>query len=240
MVKLEFDAVMAGSMAIGVRVEKARLKNAHASVRDGVIVIRLPRWMGKRAASAAADNLYKRMRRAIEKNPGRFLADKTLGFGDGQVTEVGGRRLSIRLINGRKRYAARLSGDSVLVYAPDGYDARIVSRLASKVVARAAKPYVEERIVRINAAHFGSVLSGVVVRDNSVIWGSCSPNNRISINLKLLYAPESVLDYVIAHELAHTRVRNHSKRFWDEVARAAPNYRDARKWLKDSSHLIKP
>ena len=236
---MEFDAIAVGDRVICVRVERARLRNAHAGMRGGAIVIRLPLWMKEREAGSTAESLYRRIKRAIEKDPGRFLAGRNLEFRDGNVTSVAGRQLSIMVMKGARRYMARLSGDSVLVYAPDNYDERIVSRLAAKAVARAALPYLEERIARINSKHFNSVLGSVRVRDNSVVWGSCSPNNDLSINLKLLYAPENVLDYVITHELAHTKVRSHSKRFWDSVAVAMPGYKEARRWLRESSHLIK-
>ncbi len=236
---MEFDAIAVGDRVICVRVERARLRNAHAGMRGGAIVIRLPLWMRGREAGSTAESLYKRIKRTIEKNPGRFLAGRNLEFRDGNVTNVAGRQLSIMVMKGARRYMTRLSGDSVLVYAPDNYDERIVSRLVAKTVARAALPYLKERIARINSKHFNSVLGSVRVRDNSVVWGSCSPNNDISINLKLLYAPENVLDYVIAHELAHTKVRSHSKRFWDSVAVAMPGYKEARRWLRESSHLIK-
>jgi predicted metal-dependent hydrolase len=51
-------------------------------------------------------------------------------------------------------------------------------------------------------------------------------------------APEPVIDYVIVHELAHLRVRNHSSQFWDLLEKLMPEYRQARAWLKQNGHLL--
>jgi predicted metal-dependent hydrolase len=63
-------------------------------------------------------------------------------------------------------------------------------------------------------------------------WGSCSADNVIRLNWKLIMAPLPVLDYVVAHELSHIRHKDHSARFWAFLARAMPNYQMHRKALR--------
>jgi len=63
-------------------------------------------------------------------------------------------------------------------------------------------------------------------------WGSCTGRGVVRLNWRLVQAPESVLDYVIAHELAHLLHMNHSPAFWAEVARLYPGWQGARQWLK--------
>lgn len=63
-------------------------------------------------------------------------------------------------------------------------------------------------------------------------WGSCGPSNDININWLLALAPESVLEYVVVHELCHIRERNHSARFWALVAEHLPHWQGERRWLK--------
>lgn len=63
-------------------------------------------------------------------------------------------------------------------------------------------------------------------------WGSCNAAGVIRLNWRLILAPEAVLDYVIAHELAHLRHMNHSAAFWLETERLCPAWRPARQWLK--------
>ena len=59
-------------------------------------------------------------------------------------------------------------------------------------------------------------------------WGSCSREGRVRLNWRLVHFEPAVIDYVIAHELAHLRELNHSPRFWNEVARLLPGYEAAR------------
>ena len=53
------------------------------------------------------------------------------------------------------------------------------------------------------------------IRNQKTIWGSCSSNNNIYLNAKLIHLPNDLLDYVLLHELVHTEIKNHSKMFWD-------------------------
>ena len=69
-------------------------------------------------------------------------------------------------------------------------------------------------------------------------WGSCSGKDVISYSFRLIYAPKEVVEYVVVHELAHTKHKNHSKAFWEEVARFAPDYKLRRKWLKEKGALM--
>ena len=57
----------------------------------------------------------------------------------------------------------------------------------------------------------------VTIRNQKTRWGSCSHHNNISLNVNLVRLPQQLQDYVILHELVHTRIKNHSKRFWLEV-----------------------
>ncbi len=69
-------------------------------------------------------------------------------------------------------------------------------------------------------------------------WGSCGPDGRIRISRLLLRAPLEVLDYVLAHEIAHLKIRNHSARFWALVEEIFPGYSKHRKWLKDFGYQL--
>jgi len=78
----------------------------------------------------------------------------------------------------------------------------------------------------------------VSVRNQSSRWGSCSRRGTISLNWRLIQAPQFVSDYIVYHELAHVKEMNHSARFWQEVARLCPTFQQAERWLKRHSELL--
>lgn len=88
------------------------------------------------------------------------------------------------------------------------------------------------------AREHGARVTRVVVRNQKSRWGSCSYNGTISLNWRLIQLPAPVRDYIIVHELMHLRELNHSKRFWNHVERACPNYQGAEDWLKQNSGLV--
>ncbi len=69
-------------------------------------------------------------------------------------------------------------------------------------------------------------------------WGSCSPDNRLSFNWKLVMAREACVDYVVAHELLHIKEKNHSRRFWGALESVMPDYRECKDWLDENGHLL--
>ena len=70
-------------------------------------------------------------------------------------------------------------------------------------------------------------------------WGVCTADNAIRYSYRLLYVPKPVLEYVVVHELAHVRHKNHSKLFWAEVEKYVPDWKTKRKWLKIHSALTR-
>jgi len=77
------------------------------------------------------------------------------------------------------------------------------------------------------------------VRSQKSRWGSCSRRGTISLNWRLIQTPDFVRDYIILHELAHLREMNHSPRFWRAVIEFCPGYRDAERWLRAHSDILR-
>lgn len=108
-----------------------------------------------------------------------------------------------------------------------------VQRIAlEKRYIAAAKEYFPKR-----AAYFvqftGGSYNRISIRDQKTRWGSCSARGTLSFNWRLMLAPPTIADYVIVHELCHLTYMNHSADFWRKVESVYPDYRTARKWLKD-------
>jgi predicted metal-dependent hydrolase len=87
----------------------------------------------------------------------------------------------------------------------------------SREIDRAvAKRVLSSRLQNL-AQKYGFTYNTVTIRDQHTRWGSCSGKDNISLNMKLLRLPDELINYVLLHELVHTRVRNHGKLFWAEM-----------------------
>jgi len=95
---------------------------------------------------------------------------------------------------------------------------------------REALRFFRERVAVLSPALVFSA-SKVGLSDARTRWGSCGANGRVLLNWRLMLLPPHLVDYVVAHELAHLRELNHSPRFWDIVASLYPHHRSARREL---------
>lgn len=96
---------------------------------------------------------------------------------------------------------------------------------------RQARPYLLERLA-VHAARAGIPVPPLRLSDARTRWGSLSAKGVVSLNWRLMKAPPELIDYVICHELAHFRQRNHSPAFWREVEALYPDWRRARAALR--------
>lgn len=106
-----------------------------------------------------------------------------------------------------------------------------VERRVADWLRRTAKKEIGQRAPR-KAQELGREIARVTVRDTRSRWGSCTATGNLSFSWRLLLAPEFVLDYVVAHEVAHLAEMNHSRRFWDLVAGLTGNVERAKAWLQ--------
>ena len=88
------------------------------------------------------------------------------------------------------------------------------------------------------AREMGTAYRSVSVTSAKTRWGSCSYHNALHYSFRVLYAPREVIEYIVVHELAHTKHKDHSKAFWDFVQAFVPDWREKRKWLKTHGVLM--
>jgi len=100
-----------------------------------------------------------------------------------------------------------------------------------RALRRLAVQELPPRVLELAGAA-GIEVSRISVRNQRTRWGSCSRRGMISLNWRLVQAPDSVRDYIIQHELAHRRHMNHSAAYWAEVARLCPGWELAEAWIK--------
>jgi len=102
---------------------------------------------------------------------------------------------------------------------------------------REAKKVISRR-VEWHARKAGLEYNRIKMTDAKKRWGSCSPKANLNFSWRLVMAPIRVIDYVVAHELAHLRHRSHSNDFWGTVAVMVPGYEASIEWLKINNDVL--
>lgn len=95
-----------------------------------------------------------------------------------------------------------------------------------------ARTLAHERLEYFNQ-FYNFTYNTVRIKSHLTRWGSCSSKGNLNFNYKIALLPPELADYIIAHELCHLGEFNHSRKFWDLVARTVPNYTELRKKLKE-------
>ena len=103
--------------------------------------------------------------------------------------------------------------------------------LLLKLDLPAANQKLIDRFLYLSSQH-KFTFNRLTIRNQKTRWGSCSTRNNISLNIKLAILSEELMDYVIFHELVHTRIKNHSQKFWTELARYVDNPKQVARELK--------
>jgi predicted metal-dependent hydrolase len=104
----------------------------------------------------------------------------------------------------------------------------------TKIDFLAKNQYLVKRCKELAQQHQFNI-GKISLKRQKTIWGSCSSRNDISLNSNLAFLSDELIDYVILHELAHTRVKNHSNKFWNELKIVLPNAKTLDKELKNHS-----
>ena len=92
--------------------------------------------------------------------------------------------------------------------------------------------------VKYYAEIMGVTYGRITIRNQKTRWGSCSSKGNLNFNCLLMLMPDKVLDYVVVHELWHLKQMNHSKKFWKEVERYMPDYKNYKKWLNENGGAL--
>jgi len=206
---------------LSVRVNRrARRISLRVDPADGRVVLVLPasraRAEGLRFAATKAAWLLARLDDVPPRQP----------FSDGAIAPLLGRPhvvrhdprgSGVRVADGAIRVAGR--AEHMARRLKDWLKLEARRDLSARALAAAAR--IEEKVTR------------VTVRESRTRWGSCTRTGRLSFCWRLIFAPEHVIDYVVAHEVAHLRHMNHGPRFWRLVRELCPGHAEARAWLSE-------
>lgn len=112
-----------------------------------------------------------------------------------------------------------------------------IRKTVSKILRKQAKAYLPRRIDFL-AEKYSFNFEKLRFSHTGTRWGSCSSSGTISLNIALMNLPHHLIDYVIIHELCHTRQMNHSSKFWQEVEKYCPDYKKYVQEIKQFSPTI--
>lgn len=199
------------------RSSRARRLSLRVSQLDGRVTLTLPTTLPLSAAHTflAAQDSWLRHHLGGLSEPCPVI--------EGCALPVLGRPRTIR--RGAVR-AARIEDDAIIIPPAGPVGPRVKAALL--LLARSV---FDARVTHF-ATHARRTPGPITLRDPRGRWGSCAGNGRLMFSWRLMLAPAEVLDYVVAHEVAHLVRMDHSPAFWAEVARLYPDHRAQRHWLR--------
>ena len=186
---------------------------------DGVLITIPSRTAfdeGVRAAERNADWIMQRLDAAPPRIP----------FADGAVIPFLGREHTIRR-QPKAPVSVRVEAGEIVVAGPAG----LLPGRIDRWLRQQARCEISARVAD-KTARLGRPANRITLRDTRSRWGSCSARANLSFCWRLVMAPEAVLDYVVAHEVAHLAVPNHGPQFWQTVSTLTDEVESPRRWLR--------
>jgi len=212
---MEVDALLIMALAILVWL--------HGKAAGWVLLSGLLRY-----AFVAAGWLAPWLERALARQQPEALGLARPGF-----AWHGGEAIELRIVEARRTSAGWNAG-ALELRAPDRVGAASALERWYRSSARDAIAASIER----QAEAIGVEPKALAVRDQRTRWGSCSSRGTLSFSWRLILAPPAILDYVVAHEVAHLRELNHRPRFWRLVDTLVPDVDKSMRWLSENGTLL--
>ncbi|GIV33916.1 MAG: hypothetical protein KatS3mg031_1451 [Chitinophagales bacterium] len=222
---------------VPVYIIREKRNYARASITKKGLIIRIPRFMNRNEAGHHITSFRQWAVRKLEEAP-YIYKSSSRDFYTGRVIALRDKAfiLDLRFAD-RKTSSALLKENKIIITLSSSLTLpqmeNQIIRLINKCIGEVFYPWLLDRLRYLNARflpekHFKQLR----LKYLHSVWGSCSHDGNITISTRLLFAPDSVIDYVLVHELVHLFVPNHSQRFWDKVARILPDYAQSEHWLK--------
>ncbi|MEL6060867.1 MULTISPECIES: M48 family metallopeptidase [unclassified Methylobacterium] len=201
----------------------ARRITLRVSAATGEVVITLPSRTAVNTAQRFAASHAGWIAARLARLPERVL------FAPGASLPLRGEPHCVRLQGARGGVRIeREAGEPVIAVACDPAH---VARRIRDFLTREARRDLTEAVERY-APRLGQRPVRMTLRDTRSRWGSCTARGELNFSWRLILAPPMVLDYLVAHEMAHLREMNHSPRFWTLLRDLCPHVDAAEAWLK--------
>lgn len=217
----------------------------HEGVKFRVVLRRRPtaRRLTLRVSSATAEvvmTLPARTSLAVARtfavSHGGWIAMRLAKVPDRVAFEAGA-ELPLRGVPHRILHRSERSGVTLVTEAENGPALSVACEAPH--LPRRVRDFLEREVrkdLARSVSHYTEKLGQgpkrITVRDTRSRWGSCTARGELNFSWRLILAPPLVLDYLVAHEMAHLREMNHSSRFWSLVGSLCPHVEEAERWLK--------
>jgi len=235
--------VVLGGQLCHFRLRRAHRRTIGFQIDDQGLTVSAPRWVSLRAIEEAILEKERWIRSKLAQWQDWRARHGThrLRWVEGARLPFLGEGLTLRLrasSHGNATAAVQVGRDLALALpigaseaevraaAQDWYRNEAVQILGERVQLLATRGAVRPFIWKLSSAR--------------TQWGSCNEDGRIRLNWRLVFFPIPVIDYVVAHELAHLKELNHGPPFWQEVERLLPEFRTARDRIKDEELAALP
>lgn len=223
---------------LGYALRRARRKTIGLHIRDTGLAIQAPAWATRAQIEEAIRHKTAWIRSKLADRDRRLeqLALQASQWRHGGRIPYLGVAIELRLDGAQAaRYegdpAAPADGDRLFLPLPEGADAGRIQERAQAWLQTRARTDFDARLRRC-LAQAGQTIAGWGLSSAQGRWGSCTSSRRIRLNWRLIHFAPSLIDYVIAHEVAHLKEMNHGPGFWREVERLCPDFRAARDTLR--------
>jgi predicted metal-dependent hydrolase len=200
--------------------------------RDGSVVVRAPEWADEeRIGDIVASKHYWIFRALAEwrdLNATRVLRE----YKNGEGFLYLGRAYRLLLVRDQEEPLLLRDGRFALRrdLAEEGGPESVRAAFRDYYVTRGFER-IRQRVDYF-APKVGVTPEAVGVRDLGNRWASCSPSGRLAFHWKCMMAPQTIVDYIVVHELAHLHQRDHTDAFWNEIDKVMPDYRERKDWLR--------
>ena len=208
-------------------------------IKGGAVVVRAPLAAKDRTIEGFLDQKSAWIEKTLSNERHKAPPQTTL-FHEGASFLFLGQSHHLRFREGRPMRAEFTAG-ALQVWLPADPDTRRQGQRARRLIEAHYRMLALDHFTRKSrhaAQTLGTFPRSVRVRDTKSRWGSCSAEGGLSFCWRVIMAPESVVDYLVAHEVAHLVEMNHSKAFWKHVERLCPDYKSRRRWLKEHGHTL--
>jgi predicted metal-dependent hydrolase len=246
--------IMLGDVLVGYEFKRGKRRTIGFSVGIEGLAVRAPKWVPlpdvDKAVLEKSDWILKKLQEMRER--GDRLEATRIDWADGCVLPFLGQPVTVRL-DPRHAFSgvgAELKSEGFIdpsaslpdqpqpltlhVGLPHSAAPAQIRDAVQAWLMRQAKRIFTERLTHF-APHVGVTWRKLSLSSAGTRWGSASADGSIRLNWRLIHFTQSVIDYVVVHELSHLRVMDHSPRFWDTVRSVVPDYARLRGQLKDEA-----